>query len=68
MEQKATTPEPRASSTWDRLEDFVREHVQRFIQALLEEKGAELLPAVYAGTRYVNGIQPTHKAQQRIAA
>ena len=24
-----TTPEPNASSTWERLEDFVREHVQR---------------------------------------
>jgi hypothetical protein len=31
-----TTPKPNASSTWERLEDFVREHVQRFIQSLLE--------------------------------
>jgi len=30
--EKPTTPEPKARSTWDRLEDFVREHVQRFIQ------------------------------------
>ena len=35
---KPTTPEPRASRTWERLEEFVREHVQRFIQALLEEE------------------------------
>jgi transposase-like protein len=38
-----TTPESRTSSTWERLEDFVREHVQRFIQALLEEEVTELL-------------------------
>jgi putative transposase len=31
-------------------------------------KGAELLPAVYAGTQYVDGIQRTPKAQQRPAA
>jgi hypothetical protein len=38
MTQKATTPEPKASSTWEHLEGFVREHVQQFIQALLEEE------------------------------
>jgi len=38
-----TTPAPKASSTWERLEDFVREHVQRFIQTLLEEEVTELL-------------------------
>ena len=31
-------------------------------------KGAELLPAVYAGMQYVDGIQRPHKAQPRIAA
>jgi len=31
-------------------------------------KGAELLPAVYAGTQYVEGIQRTPKGQQPIAA
>jgi putative transposase len=40
---KPTTLEPRASSTWERLEDFVRDHVQQFIQALLEEEVTELL-------------------------
>src|SRR4051794_9053562 len=40
---QSTTPEPKASSTWERLEDFVREHVQRFIQALLKEEVTELL-------------------------
>ena len=43
MTQKTTTPSPQESSTWERLEDFVREHVQQFIQALLEEEVSELL-------------------------
>ena len=34
---KPTTLEPRANSTWERLEDFVRDHVQQFIQALLNK-------------------------------
>jgi len=38
-----TTSEPKASKIWERLEDFVREHVQQFIQALLEEEVTELL-------------------------
>jgi len=38
---KPTTPEPKASRTWERLEDFVRDHVQQFIQALLEEEVTE---------------------------
>ena len=38
---KPTTLEPRANSTWERLEDFVRDHVQQFIQALLEEEVTE---------------------------
>ena len=31
-------------------------------------KGAELLPAVYAGTQYVNGVPRTLKTPQRLAA
>ena len=38
-----TTPEPQTNRTWEHLEDFVREHVQGFIQALLEEEVTELL-------------------------
>jgi putative transposase len=30
--------------------------------------GAELLPAVYAGAQYVDGVQRTTRAQQKIAA
>src|SRR5215475_14938679 len=41
--QTPTTPEPKVSSTWERLEEFVRAHIQRFIQALLEEEVTELL-------------------------
>ena len=61
--EKPTTPEPQASSSWERLEEFVREHVQRFIQALLEEEVTELLgrtksvrrEAVDASPGYRNG-------------
>jgi transposase-like protein len=31
-------------------------------------KGAELLPAVYAGTRYVDGVKQVTRTQQRMAA
>src|ERR1700752_2046950 len=69
MPQKSTTPELKPSSTWERLEDFVREHVQQFIQALLEEEVTELLgrtksarrEAVDAVPGYRNGYgKPRH--------
>lgn len=31
-------------------------------------KGAELLPAVYVGVQYIDGVQRTQKAQQQRAA
>jgi transposase-like protein len=43
MTNQPTTREPTVSNTGDRLEDFVREHVQEFIQTLLEEEVTELL-------------------------
>jgi putative transposase len=43
MEQKTTTQSSSSSQMWERLEEFVREHVQRFIQALLEEEVSALL-------------------------
>ena len=63
MTQKSTTPEPKTSRTWENLEDFVREHVQRFIQTLLEEEVTELLgrtksvrrEAIDAAPGYRNG-------------
>jgi transposase-like protein len=51
--EKPTTPEQKVSNTWDRLEDFVREHVQQFIQALLEEEVTELLGRTKSARREV---------------
>src|SRR6185369_12166021 len=67
---KPLTPAPKASRTWEHLEDFVREHVQQFIQALLEEEVTELLgrtksarrEAVDAVPGYRNGVR--HEAQR----
>jgi hypothetical protein len=42
MTKKITTPVT-PSSTWEHLEAFARQHVQQFIQALLEEEVTELL-------------------------
>jgi hypothetical protein len=38
MEQKTTTHVVSSSEMWERLKVFVREHIQRFIQTLLEEE------------------------------
>lgn len=43
MEQKTTPPPSSSSQMWEQLEVFVREQVQRFIQALLEAEITELL-------------------------
>ena len=43
MEQRSTSQEAQSSRTWDHLEDFVREHGQRFIQGVLEEEVTALL-------------------------
>jgi transposase-like protein len=43
MEQKTIAQASPSSRIWDRLEEFVREQVQRFIQALLEEEVTALL-------------------------
>src|SRR2546426_12005204 len=56
-----TTPEPNASSTWERLEDFVREHVQRFIQALLEEEVTELLGRTRSARREAVDATPGYR-------
>jgi hypothetical protein len=61
--------EPKASRTWEHLEDFVREHAQQFIQALLEEEVTELLGRTKSARREaVDGIPRTPKAQPRLAA
>ena len=38
MEQQNTTHVVSSSAMWEHLEVFVREQIQRFIQALLEEE------------------------------
>ena len=61
MMQKTTTPEPKTSNTWGRLEDFVREHVQRFIQALLEEEVTELLGRTKSVRREAVDVTPGYR-------
>ena len=43
MQEQHTETDVSSRSPWERLEDFARAHVQRFIQALLEEEVTELL-------------------------
>jgi putative transposase len=43
MEKKTTTQCSSSSHLWERLEALVREQIQRFIQAMLEEEVATLL-------------------------
>ena len=68
MTQKITTPVT-PSGTWEHLEEFARQHVQQFIQALLEEEVTGLLgraksarrEAVDATSGYRNGYgKPRH--------
>ena len=71
MQEQNTEIGVSSSSPWDRLEDFVRDHVQRFIQALLEEEVTELVgrpksarrAAVDAPAGYRNG----HGKPRRLA-
>src|SRR5262245_12543054 len=58
---KPTTSEPQANSTWERLEDFVREHVQQFIQALLEEEVTELLGRTKSARREAIDAAPGYR-------
>jgi putative transposase len=61
MTQKFTTPELKTSSTWERLEEFAREHVQRFIQALLEEEVTELLGRTKSARREAVDAAPGYR-------
>jgi len=56
-----TTPELKAGNTWERLEDFVREHVQQFIQALLEEEVTELLGRAKSARREAVDVAPGYR-------
>src|SRR5689334_21680110 len=59
--RKPTARELKASSTWEHLEDFVREHVQQFIQALLEEEVTELLGRTKSARREVVDAPPGYR-------
>jgi putative transposase len=56
-----TTSEPKASRTWEHLEDFVRGHVQQFIQALLEEEVTELLGRTKSARREAVDAAPGYR-------
>lgn len=58
---KPTTPERQPSSMWERLEEFVREHVQQFIQALLEEEVTELLGRTKSARREAVDALPGYR-------
>src|SRR6476620_10880072 len=58
---KPPTLEPNIGSTWERLEDFVREHVQQFIQALLEEEVTELLGRTKSARRETVDAVPGYR-------
>src|SRR5215813_12188222 len=56
-----TTLTPKASRTWEQLEDFVRAHVQQFIQALLEEEVTELLGRTKSARREAVDAAPGYR-------
>src|SRR6187200_2463956 len=67
--REPTTSRVETAKTWEHVEDFVREHIQQFIQALLEEEVTELSgrtksarrEAVDATPGYRNGYgKPRH--------
>lgn len=53
MGQKNTQSKPQSSCTWERLEEFVREQVQGFIQGVLEEEVTALLERPKSARRAV---------------
>jgi putative transposase len=60
MTQKNTTPESR-TSTWEQLEEFAHEHVQHFIQTLLEEEVTELLGRTKSARREAVDATPGYR-------
>jgi putative transposase len=56
-----TTPVPNASRTWEHLENFVRDQVQQFIQALLEEEVTELLGRTKSARREAIDATPGYR-------
>jgi hypothetical protein len=58
---QTTTPEPKAGSTWERLEEFARQHIQHFIQALLEEGVPMLLGRATSARREAVDATPGYR-------
>ena len=56
-----TAVESQTNRTWEHLEDFVREHVQQFIQALLEEEVIELLGRTKSARREAVDASPGYR-------
>src|SRR5512132_2196151 len=59
--REPTTPRSKATRTWEHLEEFAREHVQRFIQALLEEEVTELLGRAKSARREAVDVAPGYR-------
>src|SRR6476661_1266676 len=59
--REPTTPRSKATKTWEQLEDFVRGHVQQFIQALLEEEVTELLGRTKSARREAVDTTPGYR-------
>src|SRR5882672_9421895 len=56
-----TTPTSKASRTWEHVEAFVRDHVQQFIQTLLEEEVTELLGRTKSARREAVDAVPGYR-------
>jgi putative transposase len=59
--REPVTPRLKETKTWEHLEDFVREHVQQFIQALLEEEVTELLGRTKSARREAVDVAPGYR-------
>ena len=61
MQEQNTEPVVSSSRLWERGEDFAREHVQRFIQALLEEEVTALVGRATSARRTAVDAPPGYR-------
>ena len=59
--REPTTSRVETAKTWEHVEDFVREHIQQFIQALLEEEVTELLGRTKSARREAVDAAPGYR-------
>jgi len=59
--REPTTSRVETAKTWEHVEDFVREHIQQFIQALLEEEVTELLGRTKSARREAVDATPGYR-------